>query len=128
MAFWGLLVFLTFCGIRLNTGAIEHIPEQVMILIGISGGTGLGALLIGGGEDTDKTSVGFFQDICDDGNGLSFHRLQTVMWTVILGVIFIFEVARVISMPEFDTSLLTLLGISNGIYLGFKFPEQKAKT
>jgi len=121
MAFWGLLVFLTFCGIWFITGAIEPIPDQVLILIGISGGTGLSALLIGSGPNTDQTSAGFFKDICDDGNGLSFHRLQTVMWTVILGLIFIFEVASVISMPEFNTSLLTLLGISNGMYLGFKF-------
>jgi hypothetical protein len=30
-------------------------------------------------------------------------------------------------MPEFDASLLTLMGISSGTYLGFKFPE-KLKT
>ena len=69
-------------------------------------------------------SKGFFHDICDDGNGIGFHRLQTVMWTLILGFIFIAHVTKVISMPEFPETLLTLMGISNSVYLGFKFPEK----
>ena len=69
------------------------------------------------------SSAGFWQDICDDGNGMSFHRLQVVIWTVILGVIFVWSVAQVMSMPEFSETLLILLGISNGTYLGFKIPE-----
>jgi len=28
-------------------------------------------------------------------------------------------------MPEFNTTLLGLMGISSGTYLGAKFPEQK---
>jgi hypothetical protein len=27
-------------------------------------------------------------------------------------------------MPEFDTTLLGLMGISSGTYIGFKFPEK----
>lgn len=41
MAFWGLLVALAFTGIWFLTGTMEHIPDQVLILIGISGATGL---------------------------------------------------------------------------------------
>jgi hypothetical protein len=124
--------------------------------MGISGATGLGALVIGNGtkaaeiagleeklatlaagDERTRTEARlkamrepptpkakFFRDICDDGNGMSFHRLQTVMWTVILGIIFVSDVARVISMPEFPDTLLVLMGISNSIYLGFKFPEK----
>jgi len=28
-------------------------------------------------------------------------------------------------MPEFDNTLLALMGISSGTYLGFKIPEQR---
>lgn len=69
-------------------------------------------------------SAGFWQDICDDGNGMSFHRLQVVMWTLVLGVIFLDAVAEAISMPEFPKELLALQGMSNGTYLGFKIPEK----
>ena len=50
-----------------------------------------------------------------------------VVWTIVLGVIFAWSVYRNMTMPEFDASLLTLMGISSGTYVGFKFPE-KLKT
>ena len=75
-------------------------------------------------EPVSVPSAGFWQDICDDGNGLSFHRLQVVIWTAVLGVVFVGSVSRTMSMPEFSDTLLTLLGISNGTYLGFKIPEK----
>jgi hypothetical protein len=69
-------------------------------------------------------SKGFWSDICDDGNGISFHRLQVVGWTFVLGAVFVRYVAEVMSMPEFPETLLTLMGISNATYLGFKIPEK----
>lgn len=188
MAFWGLLVVLSFVGVWLLTGAMERIPPQALILLGISGATGLSAVVIGNGkragvrakrderqkeldalrseelklqarqlrlqagfaaEDHDRLATlaaeidvkqreidlldqqlgvrkshSFWRDICDDGGGMSFHRLQVVAWTLVLGVVFVQSVARVMSMPEFPDSLLTLMGISNATYLGFKFPEK----
>ena len=178
MAFWGLLVVLTFAGIWFLTDTMERIPPQVLILIGISGATGLSAIAIGDnkkstalterqneidklkqeqqtleqqkltaaatfppvsevrlGEITSRLdklsrvapstpSAGFWRDICDDGNGMCFHRLQVVIWSIVLGIIFVESVSKAISMPEFSETLLTLLGISNGTYLGFKIPEK----
>lgn len=180
MAFWGLLVALSFAGIWFVTFTMERIPPQVLILLGISGATGLGAVVIGGSknanaltdaqakiaalrEEQQRISAGglaaavanqtrvkeikteleklnkqlgdvqsppvdteckhFFRDICGDQNGLSLHRLQVVVWTVMLGVVFVYSVASMMSMPEFSETLLILLGISNGTYLGFKIPE-----
>ena len=73
------------------------------------------------------SSKGFVVDLLNDGDGVSFHRFQIVIWTIVLGVVFVWSVYRNISMPEFDASLLTLMGISAGTYVGFKFPE-KPKT
>jgi hypothetical protein len=67
--------------------------------------------------------LGFFKDILNDGDGISFHRFQIAVWTIILGSVFVWSVYRYMSMPEFDASLLTLMGISSGTYVGFKFPE-----
>jgi hypothetical protein len=72
-------------------------------------------------------SDGFFKDILNDGDGISFHRFQIAVWTIVLGTVFVWGVYRNMSMPEFDASLLTLMGISSGTYVGFKFPEA-AKT
>ena len=171
MAFWGLLVLLAFIGVWVLTGTMERIPPQVLILLGISGSTGLGSVLIGNGKkpgiqdsiaklqkeddvlrakqaqtslsDIERNrldsirgemkalsekiqpakSKKFWRDICDDGNGVSFHRMQVVIWTIVLGAVFIRSVADVMSMPEFSETLLILMGISSGTYLGFKIPE-----
>ncbi|MGH8684266.1 MAG: hypothetical protein ACREUM_02840 [Nitrosospira sp.] len=182
MAFWGLLVVLAFVGVWILTGTMEYIPQQALILLGISGATGLSAILIGnskksGAQDnltrdftelrqeeqklkeqkeknppafaqenesqltaisqkiaelsTQRSnppqpaqSKGFWRDICDDGNGVSFHRLQVVIWTLVLGMVFVGYVADGMSIPEFPETLLILMGISNLTYLGFKIPEK----
>lgn len=62
-------------------------------------------------------------DIFSDGGGVSFHRFQMVIWTMVLGIVFIKNVNRDLTMPDFDTTLLGLMGLSAGTYIGFKFPE-----
>src|ERR1700730_4574508 len=46
MAFWGLLVAISFLAVWLIGHRMERIPPQVLILMGISGATGLGSVLI----------------------------------------------------------------------------------
>jgi hypothetical protein len=53
----------------------------------------------------------------------AFHRFQMVVWTVILGGIFLVMVVRSLIMPELDATLLTLMGISAGTYVGLKAQE-----
>lgn len=68
-------------------------------------------------------SEGWYKDVTTDLNGAALHRVQTVMWTLALGVVFAFEVMINHTMPQFDTALLLLLGVSNAGYVGFKYPE-----
>jgi hypothetical protein len=68
-------------------------------------------------------SESFLLDILSDANGVSFHRFQMAAWTLVLGIIFIFQVYKVLAMPDFNSSLLALLGISAGTYIGLKIPE-----
>jgi hypothetical protein len=67
-------------------------------------------------------------DILSDANGVSFHRFQVAGWTLVLGIIFVIQVYKVLAMPTFDGSLLALLGISAGTYLGLKIPEPTTPT
>jgi hypothetical protein len=70
-----------------------------------------------------RNSEGFLTDILSDANGISFHRFQIFAWTVVLSIIFIKEVYENLAMPVFNTTLLGLLGLSAGTYLGLKIPE-----
>jgi hypothetical protein len=76
-------------------------------------------------EAPPTVSQGFLRDILSDGSGYSFHRFQIFAWTIILGIIFISSVYNSLAMPEFSPTLLGLMGLSAGTYIGFKFPENK---
>src|SRR5206468_424518 len=70
---------------------------------------------------TAGQSQGLLRDILRDGSGYSFHRFQIFAWTIVLGIIFLSAVYNSLAMPEFSTTLLGLMGISSGTYIGFKF-------
>jgi len=77
-------------------------------------------------EPTASRSKSFLNDLFCDGDGVSFHRFQIIVWTFVLGIVFIKAVHSDLAMPDFDATLLGLMGLSSGTYIGFKFPE-KAK-
>jgi len=135
MAFWFFLVVATYVFIWMVTGELDTITESILALIGIGAGTALGSALIDSNaaqNSAEKTATvseeqpsrGFIRDVLDDGGGISFHRFQMFVWTLVLGVIFAASVYRHLAMPQFSATLLGLLGVSSGTYLGFKFPEK----
>jgi hypothetical protein len=69
-------------------------------------------------------SENLFTDILSDVSGISLHRFQSFAWTLVLGGVFVAEVAVQGKFPEFEATELALLGIASGVYLGFKVPEQ----
>ena len=69
--------------------------------------------------------ISWVSDLLTDANGISLHRMQVFVWTIVLGVIFAVTVYNDLLMPDFSATLLGLMGISSGTYVGFKFPENK---
>jgi hypothetical protein len=76
----------------------------------------------------NNVSEHFLRDILSDVNGVSFHRFQMMAWSLVLGVIFIVQVYQVLAMPTFNSTLLALLGISAGTFVGLKIPEPTDPT
>lgn len=71
---------------------------------------------------------GFWQDLVTDERGaVSLDRFQIVAWSLVLGSLFLYSVAWDLTMPEFNATLLALMGISSGTYLGFKLPAAKSE-
>ncbi len=119
MAIWTFVIAPALAFIFLVTWNAGAVSNGVLILMGISFGTTLVA------ATQDNTSVpgptkGFWNDLVDDGTGPSIHRFQMLIFTIILVMIFVIKTASGLVMPDFDTSLLALMGISNGTYIGFK--------
>jgi hypothetical protein len=129
MAFWFLLTFSSFLFLLAVTGSLDTITPQVLALMGISAATGLGSVLVNNAKAATGaqrvSSASFLADILTDDNGFSLHRVQMLFWTVALGAIFVFSVWRDLAMPEFSDTLLALMGISAGAYIGFKLPEKQ---
>jgi hypothetical protein len=70
-------------------------------------------------------SGGWFRDLTTDSNGPTLHRLQVLCWTWILGIVFVIGVYRDLAMPQFSGTLLALMAVAGGTYVGFKYPEKQ---
>ena len=68
-------------------------------------------------------SEGWYKDLTTDLNGNALHRVQVFYWTWALGIVFVIGVYTDLAMPQFNSALLLLMGISSAGYIGFKYPE-----
>jgi hypothetical protein len=68
---------------------------------------------------------GILVDLVSDGQGVSLHRFQMAVWTVILIGIYLTQVVTTWAMPEFNGELLALMGFSGGAFVGFKMVERQ---
>lgn len=109
----------------------EHrntLSKSVPLLLGIQGGT----MLISAGfarvRGAVRTSEGFFTDLISEAGEAEVSRLQMLVWNLVLGVVFLWQSIFEWKMPEFDATLMTLIGISSTAYVGFKFLPAAGKA
>lgn len=139
-AWWFFICLAAYLFIGLVTGDYgTTITSTVLTLLGISAGTMVGASTIDSSQAnaaqaaapglpvvSAATRGSWWLDILsDDGNGVSFHRFQLASWTFVLGIVFVIQVYKALAMPDFDNSLLALMGLSAGTYLGLKTTTEK---
>lgn len=75
---------------------------------------------------TISPSTSWWRDMITDDNGaFGLDRVQIAVWTIVLGFIFLNSVLMDLTMPEFNSTMLALMGISSGTYIGFKLPSAK---
>ncbi|WP_044562986.1 hypothetical protein [Azospirillum sp. B4] len=154
MCWWFIIILISYLYLFAVTGNLDTLSDQALILMGIGTGTALGAAMVEQNKTNQTladyqaalaqwqttptpalrdtlddlaaklASQDFFHDILTDQNGISLHRFQSLVWTVVLGALFLVEVVVRKAMPTFDPNTLAVLGISAGTYLGFKVPEK----
>lgn len=130
MAFWFFLVFAGWTSIWLVTDDPNAINASILALMGISAGTALGDAVIDAGDrqhtvaaaPRSPASRGFLVDLVSDEGGCRLDRFQSVAFTAALGMVFCSEAYNHLDMPVFSPSLLALMGLSSGTYLGFRLP------
>jgi magnesium-transporting ATPase (P-type) len=130
MAWWLCIVTASFVFIWLVTGQYNGVmTPDALVLLGISGTTALAAATIdginqAGAPPAVQRSAGLLTDIVSEGGSPAVHRVQIVIWTLLLGVVFLWQVYSRFRFPSFDASLLVMMGVSGGFYLGFKTKEK----
>ncbi len=131
LVMWTMLVVGSYTYIWVVTGVMPQIDGSVLILLGISVGTTTISRSIDTSNFSKVTnpssltikSKGFIYDLLSDDVGISAHRLQNVLYTVVMAAIFISTVLSQLYMPQFDSTLLALMGISSAGYLTLKPTE-----
>ena len=69
-------------------------------------------------------SNGWWADVLDDGaGGIGLHRLQLVLWTAVIWILFWAHVLRNLVIPELDATLVTLSGLSAASFVVLKSRE-----
>jgi hypothetical protein len=127
MAWWFFLLLVGYVFIWLVTGEADSIAPSLLGLVGISAATALAAVAVTPASSSGpRASSGFMRDLISDDRGVvALDRLQVVVWTLVLGGIFLSSVLAYLTMPEFSATMLALMGISSGTYIGFKLPMKK---
>lgn len=124
MAWWFFLLVVGYVFIWLVTGEADSISPSLLGLVGISAATALAAVAVTPASSRGpRASAGFVRDLISDDRGVvALDRFQVVVWTLVLGGIFLTAVFWDLTMPEFSATMLALMGISSGTYIGFKLP------
>jgi hypothetical protein len=189
MAYWFVVVLLSYLYLWVVTGERDTLPVSVIALLGISAATALGGVVVDDPKNkvshdemtklqqqkaqvrsrlsalrgqlaaltapTDalqratcaqavksaeaeeaalesrlavlsshyEASGSFLRDVLSDDRGISLSRFQMLIWTLVLGVVFVVSVRTDLAMPDLSGTLLALLGVSSGTYVGLKVPE-----
>jgi hypothetical protein len=133
LMWWTLLILPTISICYANSGyEFPKIDQSLLALLSIGAGTTVIGSLIDGSDIANGkirqqeagAGINFLIDILDDGNGISIHRLQALLFNILFGIIYINEfISKPTELPTFSPMELGLLGISAGSYLALKSNE-----
>lgn len=133
LAWWLMLCTASYLYVWAMTDNVNNLSGSAVVLLGINGATLLSSSLMrkrqpapdAGAELSPdpgpQESAGLLWDlICETGEPEA-SRMQMLVWNGVLGVVFAWQTVATWTMPTFDATLMTLLGISSTAYVGFKF-------
>jgi hypothetical protein len=145
LAWWIVIIFGSITSILFKRGVFPTLDQSTLILLGIGSATSAAGRIIDLSDQNnanlsrhqDNEKEGFFLDILSDENGVSIHRLQTLIFNLILGTWFIYQVIQNIALPasdpnkiipSIDSSDLVMQAISTATYITLKSSENKVQS
>jgi hypothetical protein len=141
LAWWTVIVFSSIISILFLHKGIPAIFNSTLYLLGISSATTAAARMIDVSDQQKNDSVrhqdssagvNFLIDILSDENGISIHRFQAVLFNILFGGWFIYNVIYNLALqnidniiPDIQPNYLVLLSLSSITYTAVKTTENR---
>jgi hypothetical protein len=133
--YWSSIILFSFFVIWYITDDINTIEPSSLVLLGISLGTsGVSAVIDNAGTTGaagtpfKQRSGGFWTDILTESGVVTVHRFQIVMFNLVVGFFFIFNVFGTLQMPVLSDTLLLLMGLSSATFTTLKALQANASA
>ena len=137
---WTVVISCSYLYLTLFKGGCSEIMlnKTAVVLMGIFSGTAVTSKIMDKRQAAGKTpdwqnrqSQGFFTDILSDEKGVSIHRFQHMLWTLIAITIYLYRLSQITTgcaLPELGDTLLALTGISSATYVVMRAGENDANA
>lgn len=126
--FWTFITIFGIIYVYWLSGFFLEITPQILVLLGIGGGTALAAKINALSRIYDvpskylslveRTRTPKLKDLISIGGQPNIFKFQMFAFTLITGYIVIVEILKSHSFPIIPSSLVTMMGVSSLIYLG----------
>jgi len=110
------------------TGSFLDITPQVLMLLGIGGGTAITSKINSISKLyevppkylnlVEKKRVPQLRDLISTAGNLNVFKFQILVFTLLVAYVVVLEIAKKYSFPQIPENLIILMGISSAVYLG----------
>ena len=125
--FWTFIVAFSCVYVYMLKAAFIVIPSQILILLGITGGTALASRINAVSKDVvpndlmkdiRKKRTPKLRDMISIGGRMNVYKFQMMVFTLVTGIIVMVELIKACNFPGIPNTLIVLMGVSNSLYLG----------
>ena len=124
---WTILVFSASFYVLVISGKLLDLTDEVLMLLGIAGGSSVIAKITASAKGKNglalpapQTKDPKWLDLFQTEGRPDLYKVQMALFTTLAAIFVTAKIYGSLQFPELPAGLLTLIGISNGVYLGAK--------
>jgi hypothetical protein len=124
---WTILVFSASFYVLVASGKLLDLTNDVLILLGIASGTSVIAKITASAKDEKGLMIAApapklpkWLDLIQTEGQADLYKFQMALFTLLAAVFVAGKIYTTLEFPGLPEGLLTLIGISNGVYLTAK--------
>jgi hypothetical protein len=124
---WSILVFSASFYVLVVSGKLLDLTPEVLTLLGIAGGSSIIAKITASAREDkgreilgEKARVPCWSDLFKTEGRPDLYKVQLALFTTLAAFFVTGKIYGTLEFPQLPSGLLTLIGISNGVYLGAK--------